>query len=134
MSERGDSQIEVTGAFSALAAGFGLNRRQQSLVIRIAWVVAVSTHIAWACGFLAFVGLSGFAKADDVQKLQQTLAASARVTLSQEIRVQARVRCTTTDQAVVDSLTRYIDRLQSEYERVAGQRFPEPPCERQASR
>lgn len=129
MSESEDSGIEVTGAFSALVAGFGLNPRQQSLVIRIAWVVAVSTHIAWACGLLTFIGLSGFAKADDVQKLQQTLAASARVTLSQEIRAQARVRCTTTDQAVVDSLTRYIDNLQSEYERVAGQRFPEPPCE-----
>lgn len=120
---------DVTGAFSALAAGFQLTKRQQALILRVLWVLLVSAHIAWACGWLTLIGLAGFAKAEEVSRLQQTVSASARVTLSQEIRSQARVRCAATDQAVKDSLTRYIDSLQSEYERVAGQRFPEPPCE-----
>lgn len=120
---------DVTGAFSALSAGFNLTRSQQALVLRILWVLTVSIHIAWACGWLSAIGLIGFARANEVSQIQQTVNASARVTLSQEIRMQARVRCAATDPAVRDSLTRYIDSLQVEYERVAGQRFPEPPCE-----
>lgn len=122
---------DVTGAFSALTLGFNLTRRQQILIIRILWVLGVSMHIVWACGFLSFLGLVGFAKADDMQKLQQTVAASARVTLSQEIRSQAGVRCRSVDPLVRDSITRYIDSLQTEYERIAGQRYPEPACEPQ---
>jgi hypothetical protein len=120
---------DVTGAFSALSAGFGLNRRQQALVLRILWVLTVSIHIAWACGWLSAIGLIGFARANEVSQIQQTVNASARVTLSQEIRMQARVRCASTDQSVRDALARYIDGLQFEYERVAGQRYPEPTCE-----
>ena len=119
---------DVTGAFSALSAGFGLNRRQQALVLRILWVITVSIHIAWACGWLSAIGLIGFARANEVSQIQQTVNASARVTLSQEIRAQIRVRCSTTDQPIIDSLTRYIDGLQLEYERIAGQRYPEIPC------
>lgn len=122
---------DVTGAFSALSAGFGLNRRQQALVLRILWVLTVSVHIAWACGWLSAIGLIGFARANDMSELQKTVAASARVTISQEIRAQARVWCATEDQAIKDALARYIDGLQFEYERVAGQRYPEPPCEGQ---
>jgi hypothetical protein len=120
---------DVTGAFSALSAGFNLSRRQQALVLRILWVLVVSVHIAWACGWLGAIGLVGFARATDVSQIQQTVNASARVTLSQEIRAQSRIRCISTDQAVRDSLARYIDSLQTEYERVAGARFPEPSCE-----
>lgn len=130
MSDREEPQ-DVTGAFSALVAGFGLKPRQQSLVIRILWVLAVSGHIAWVCGFLAVIGLpSPFARADEVKGIQQTLEASARVTLGREIREQSRVRCSATDQAIIDSITRYIDSLQTEYERIAGQRYPEMECRR----
>jgi hypothetical protein len=61
-------------------------------------------------------------------QLQQTVNASARVTLAQEIRAQSRVRCLVTDQSVKDSLTRYIDTLQYDYERISGQRLTEPLC------
>lgn len=121
---------DVTGAFSALVAGFRLNRKDQALILRVLWVLFVSIHIAWACGWLTAIGLVGFARANDVSQVQQTVNASARVTLSQEIRAQIRVRCASTDQNVVDSLTRYIDSLQVEYERIVGQRYPEPECKR----
>lgn len=129
MSNNDEGTPDVTGAFSALSAGFRLSRKDQALLLRVLWVLLVSAHIAWACGWLTMIGLTGFAKAESVQELQRTVSSSARVTLSQEIRAQARVRCQSTDAAVRDSITRYIDSLQSEYERVAGQRFPEPPCE-----
>lgn len=126
---QGEDTPDVTGAFSALSAAFQLNRRQQALLIRIFWVLVVSAHIAWACGWLTAIGLVGFARADELKELRQTVQASARVTLSQEIRAQARVRCLSNDAQIRDSITRYIDSLQNEYERIAGGRFPEPPCE-----
>ncbi|HEY6225413.1 MAG TPA: hypothetical protein VIW26_16640 [Gemmatimonadales bacterium] len=128
MSEQDDKAADVTGAFSALTLGFNLNRRQQALLLRVGWVLIVTTHILWACGWLGVIGLIGFARADELSKLQTTVSASARVTLSQEIRAQNRVRCASPDQAVKDSITRYIDSLQAEYEKIAGQRYPEPPC------
>jgi hypothetical protein len=129
MAEK-DEVPDVTGVFSALVAGFRLSQKDQALILRVLWVLFVSMHIAWACGWLTAIGLVGFARADEMDQLQQTLRASARVTLSQEIRAQSRVRCATTDQNVFDSLTRYIDSLQGEYGRIAGQRFPEPDCRR----
>lgn len=128
MANDDEGPPDVTGAFSAITAGFRLSRKDQALLLRVLWVLLVSAHIAWACGWLTAIGLAGFAKAENVEKLQQTVNASARVTLSQEIRAQARVRCQSNDAAVRDSITRYIDSLQFEYERVAGQRYPEPPC------
>ena len=128
MSEENDKAADVTGAFTALTLGFNLNRRQQALLLRVGWVLLVTTHIAWACGALTFIGLVGFARSNEVQDLKQAVEASAKVTISQEIRAQARVRCKATDQAIVDSITRYIDNLQDAYQRIAGQRFPEPPC------
>lgn len=127
MSEQ-DEMPDATGAFSTLALGFQLSKRQQALVIRILWVLLVSVHIAWACGWLSVIGLAGFAKAEEVRDIRQTIEASARVTLGREIREQALIRCRATDPAVRDSLTRYIDALQGEYERIAKQRYPEPPC------
>lgn len=128
MRPNNESPPDVTGVFSAISAGFSLNRQQQALVLRVLWVLVVSIHIAWACGWLSALGLVGFARASEVSQIQQTVNASARVTLSQEIRAQIRARCSTTDQTIADSLTRYIDSLQAEYERIAGQRYPELPC------
>lgn len=129
MGEKNEGSTDVTGAFSAISAGFGLDRKKQALLIRLLWVIAVSGHIAWACGWLVTLGLVGFARADELKELRQTVQASARVTLSQEIRAQARIRCLSSDVQIRDSITRYIDSLQVEYERIAGQRFPEPSCE-----
>lgn len=131
MSSQNEEGPDVTGAFSALSSGFQLNRRQQALIIRVLWVIAVSFHIAWVCGLTTFLGFTPpFAKADDVTELKRITSASARVTLSKEIREQSRIRCSATDQAIIDAITRYIDSLQNEYERIAGQRYPEAECRR----
>lgn len=111
-----------------LTTAFGLNAKQQRLVVQIGWVVIVTTHIAWACGWLAMLGLAGFVKADDFRELQQTTITSARVTISKEIREQAVIRCRVTDPVVAESITRYIEGLQSEYERITKTRVAEPAC------
>lgn len=119
---------DVTGVFSALAAGFRLSRKDQALLLRVLWVLSVSIHIAWACGWLTALGLIGFARADDVHNIQKTIDATARVTLSQEIRAQISLRCRVPDQSVKDSITRYVDSLQDDYERITGHRYPEAQC------
>lgn len=112
-----------------IAEAFGLNKEQRRLLLRVLWVLSVSTILAYILGAMTIIGIAApYARADDVHQLQQTVNASARVTLAQEIRAQSRVRCLVTDQSVRDSLTRYIDTLQYDYERISGQRLTEPPC------
>jgi hypothetical protein len=111
-----------------LTTAFGLSKRQQRLILQIGWIVIVTTHIAWACGWLASLGLVGFVKADDFREVQQTVETSARVTISREIREQAMIRCRVSDPVVAESITRYIDGLQAEYERITKARLVEPPC------
>lgn len=114
-----------------LSEGFGLKKEQRQLLLRVLWVIAVTTTLAYILGALTVFGIAApYARAADVDQLKQTIEASARVTLGREIREQSRVRCSATDQAIIDSITRYIDSLQTDYERIAGQRYPEPECRR----
>lgn len=128
MPEQQEGPPDVSTIFGALSRAFSLNRREQALLLRILWVLVVSAHIAWACGWLAVFGLVGFARGDDVTEIKNATKAAARITLSKEIREQNHVRCLTTDQIVIDSITRYIDSLQFEYERITGSRYPEAAC------
>jgi len=121
--------MDADEGLGLIRTGFGLSSRETRKVLQIGWVVGMTLHAAWAFGAFAFLGLSGYARAIDVEKLQKTVSASARVTLSQEIRAQVRVRCVTNDERVKEALTRYIDSLQSEYESIAGVRAPEPACD-----
>lgn len=95
------------------------------------WRIAVSLSIAgiflyilWSLGAL---GMPGLALASDVNDLKRTADLSARLQLANEIRIQARARCSVTD-AARDGIERYIESLQAEYERITGARYPEPRC------
>lgn len=113
-------------AFSLLSEGFGLSPDQRRTIIRVLWVLFVTTHILWVCGFLALVGLpSPFAKASDVERIAQSADISARISLAQEIRAYAAARCRAEDPEPYD---RIIERLQIEYERLTGSRYSEPRC------
>lgn len=112
-----------------LSEAFGLTKGQRQLLLRVAWVLTVSTILAYILGALTIIGIAApYANAEDVDQLKQTVNASARVTLSQEIRAQSRVRCASNDPVIRDSITRYVESLQDSYERIAGQRYPEPAC------
>lgn len=37
-------------------------------------ILGTGLHVAWACGFLAFVGLPGFARADDLGSIRGKIA------------------------------------------------------------
>lgn len=47
----------VNTGLNFLSEGLKLNMGQRGLLIRAGWVILVSGHIAWVCGFLTFIGL-----------------------------------------------------------------------------
>jgi hypothetical protein len=113
-------------AFGLLSEGFGLSPDQRRMLLRILWVIFVTTHILWVCGFLAIFGLpSPFAKASDVERIAQSADISARISLAQEIRTYAAARCKADDQ---EPYNRIIERLQIDYELITGARYAEPRC------
>lgn len=115
--------------FNLLAEGFGLSREQRRLVLRVLWVLGVSTHIAWVCGLLAVIGFpTPFARAQDVQQLERATLVSARINLQQELRAQTRLLCSL-DPVERPPVERTIDKLREEYRVVTkGEIYPEPHC------
>lgn len=106
-----------------------LTPEQRSLVLRVIWVSIVSIHILWVCGLTAAIGFaSPFAKASDLESVKQAVNISAKITLSRELRDQIHVMCSTKDSQARSSLAQYIEELQSQYQQITGQRYPEPPC------
>lgn len=117
-------------AGDAVSEGFGLNKKQRQLIIRVLWVLGVSGHIAWVCGFMSFLGLvSPFARATDVEQLQNQVAISARLQLIQEIRTMKRSYCLSTDDDVRQSTLRYLNSLVDELRKVSDlKESPIPDC------
>jgi hypothetical protein len=56
-------------------------------------IMATALHIAWACGFLTFAGLDGFAKADDLNGLTAQLASIQGGQLRSEIMLTRNNQC-----------------------------------------
>ena len=138
----------MADGFDVLKKGMRIDHEQEGFLIRVLWVLAVSGHIAWVCGFLGFIGLhSPFVAASDltqfkseqVSKLDSLISkqeASERLlmrTLAQgkarEIRETLTRICTAKTSAEKARLNEDKDRLQDEYLSLTGGRFNEAPCE-----
>jgi hypothetical protein len=121
---------ETGTGFALLSLGLGLNRNQQQTVLRTLWVIAVSGHIAWICGFLTPLGLAApFARADAVEDLTRTAALTARLQLTQELRVQTLYWCQAKALGQREAVEQTLDRLREEYRRVTkGESAPEFKC------
>lgn len=128
--------------------GMKVDHEQEGFLIRVFWVVAVTGHIAWVCGFLAFLGLqSPFVAAGEIeqfkveqsQKLDRLISkqeSSERLltrTLAQgkarEIRETLTRICTAKTVADKARLNEDKERLQDDYLSLTGAHFIEPPCE-----
>lgn len=110
----------------------GVPKEQQRTVLMVIWRLGTMTFVAWACGAFAFLGLPGFLLASDGGKLQEQVARlqtsadiSARISLAQEIRLYVANRCKADDP---EPYNRIIERLQIDYERITGARYPEGRC------
>ena len=102
------------------------------MVITALWRIGMVGWILWACGAFASIGFPGFLSAadgkqlkEDVAGLKQSADISARISLAQEIRLYVGARCKAEDREQYD---RIIERLQLDYERIAGARYAEPRC------
>ena len=106
------------------------------------FVLAVSFHIAWVCGWLP--NTSGVAFADDVdKKIDEKLApiekkltkvSSGVDTLlkmgyAEKIRAAAKSRCDTTDNHERARINSTIDALQQSYKEVSGDTYDIPSCD-----
>jgi hypothetical protein len=115
----------VTGTFSILSLGMGLSKTQQQLIIRTLWVLLVTTNALWTWGLLAWLGLTApFARADAVTDLQHTVMISARLQLTQELRVQTMYWCQAKDGQEKFAVEQTLDRLRDEYRRITGGETP----------
>lgn len=137
------------GWFDTLCEGFGLNKERRSFLVRALWVIFVSGHIAWVCGFLAAAGVASpfatagevadkykdiaakqdaaAAKADRIEKLLQKQLIRSKATEIREVVLQICVAQTRGEKV---RLLEKKDDLQTEYsELTVGFKYPEPPCE-----
>lgn len=125
-------------AVESLKKGMQINHRQEGFLIRVLWVIAVSGHIAWVCGFLASIGLqSPFVQAGDMQKVEQKVDRSIELQIKQlkqskatEIRSVLVKLCGQLTREERDQQLSEKERLQSEYKELNGNvEYKEPPCE-----
>ena len=128
--------------FGLLAKGMELTKRNQGLVIRVLWVVTVSTLLLWICGFVSFFANPPYAKAGDVQQVQRDVAqlqhtanVTAKINLTRELRDQYSARCelrlskdAAKNASAIEAISHYIDTLLTEYLDLTGKQYPEPVC------
>lgn len=125
-------------AIEALKKGMQIDHKQEGFLIRVLWVIAVSGHIAWVCGFLAGIGLqSPFVHAGDMRKVEEKVDRSIELQIKQlkqskatEIRVVLVKLCGPMTREERDQQLSEKDRLQTEYKELNGDfEYKEPPCE-----
>jgi hypothetical protein len=64
----------VAANLDLVSEGFGLNRQQRGLLIRVGWVIIVTTYMAWTLGLMAFMGVSSpFATAGDLKEMERRM-------------------------------------------------------------
>ena len=123
---------------------------ERARLLRLAFRIVVTVHIAWACGFLAPMGLDGFVFADEVDdkvqaavepirselgkvaaKVERTEAMSRRILqgqLAAQLRDLNRLRCTTSDDHTRMRMERDIEEAEQEYKSLTGERYPLAAC------
>lgn len=67
--------------------------------------MSLTIHIAWACGYLAFMGLPGFANAEEVSRQQMTLNSIQLSQITNSIRDEKRQMCMASKQGNQSALT-----------------------------
>lgn len=107
----------------------GIKREHQGKFFVAAWVLGMTGHAAWVCGFLAAFGLaSPFARAEDVDKLKRAALITARIQLQGEIRAQTKAYCSISDAVTREYILRRIDSLRGELYELTQVNEPSPTC------
>lgn len=135
-------------ALNILKRGMKIDHEQEGFLIRVFWVVAVTGHIMWVCGFLAAVGLnSPFVQAGELQQFKAEQSAKLDALIAKQDGAESLLKRTLAQgkaREIRDTLTRICeakapadktrlnedkDRLQEEFMSLTGYLYIEPPCE-----
>lgn len=100
--------------------------RRHSISLSIA-ILGIYVHIAFACGWLASIGLSGFARADTVTAMQRENADFRIMSYSAGIREFQRLYCNANydDRYILNG---HLERLKAAYQKEVGVPYVAPPC------
>jgi hypothetical protein len=112
---------------AALERGMGLKEGQSKLLIRVGWIIIVSVHIAWVCGWLVTFGLaSPFVRAAEIAAVNGEISdikAYQRLTLTLqlqgELRAQKSAWCVVQDSISRVSIMNRIDFLRQQLRDIA---------------
>lgn len=88
--------------------------------------LGLTTHIALACGFAAPF-YSGFAQADQVEKMNADMMKRRVTELMTQMLDAKQKQCSATDSARALYLLTY-NNLRTEYYELVKREFPDPPC------
>lgn len=102
--------------------------RQHSIKLSVA-ILGIYLHVAFACGWLATIGLSGFARADTVAAMQRENADFRIMSYSAGIREFQRLYCNANydDRYILNG---HLERLKAAYQKEVGVAYVTPPCPR----
>lgn len=91
----------------------GLTKEQQRLIVRSGWVLFVSFHIAWVCGWLAVLGMgSPFALADEQKQLAEVIKGDRIDRLEHDILGIRQDQCKAYKEGNMPAERLYAERLQ----------------------
>jgi hypothetical protein len=116
----------IQGLSSFLDEVLGLDPDQRRTVFRVAWVVLMSGHILWACGWLTALGFSGFAKADDLRDQRKYLQRIEIRLLEKSIFEVKVLQCNAASKQLY---AQQLAGLLTDYQNLTGKLYPLPSCE-----
>lgn len=109
----------------------GLSDSQLKLVRDIGWRALVTFHMAYACGYLAIVGipLAGFAQAEDVKQLAQIIQEDRAERLELAILDARRLQCKAPDDEKRKTYSDKLQELRLKYRQITRQEPRIPACD-----
>jgi hypothetical protein len=110
-----------------LISSVGLTKQQMTFLTRTFWVVFVSFHILWVCGWLTVFGLAPpFASAVESSQIIQDIKDERIERLDRDILTIRTSQCQATDPKAKAQYTERLQELINKYWQVA-QRAPRVP-------
>src|SRR5688572_16593597 len=99
---------------------FDLTPEQAKFLRDFTWRCVVTLHMAYACGYLAVLGipLYGFAQVPRVERLEQVVELQTRLGIVREIRAQTALMCASSGRTR-EQIEETIDRLREDYKLVS---------------
>lgn len=105
----------------------GLTDAQIKGVIKVSWRMALVVHIAWVCGWLAFIGLPPpFASAADVDNLERKTDVLLRAAIDTNLRGLLEARCQVSGRWERETIDREIGIQKAEWHALTGREWLEP--------